>query len=370
VPLAKATYELDFPANISLDARSFSLTAGSASVLERLGAFVEELQAVHFQVPEDDAAVARSALFAPRLVKRLEQGIELLQAAQEHYEHAGVPEEEVREADSLDDIGHLISTEIAGQEVTDLLFLARADLRGALQDLIAAVDHEDFLRVASSCDAGLRTLKRTLISVESALHDFEGLEPPMRVWSDLEVSLQTRRLYAEIRREVLRPPPPDDALLPERLAAVHDRLDHLRELDVYPLLRFDDRVAMRELRRRISAWIVAEPYDLLAGGRLWDDLVGFAQLLKTVSHRQELRQHDRALLRRAYHQLFGRAAHARVLSDELLHQLDALDGLDDDLDALLARAERTDLPRWREVMTRLLRRLSTRAEVLAGGGWA
>src|SRR5688572_31715474 len=59
------------------------------------------------------------------------------------------------------------STEIAGQEVTDLLFLARADLRGALQDLVASVDSEDFLRVASSCDAGLRTLKRTLISVES-----------------------------------------------------------------------------------------------------------------------------------------------------------------------------------------------------------
>ncbi|HXT19524.1 MAG TPA: hypothetical protein VN923_02130 [Thermoanaerobaculia bacterium] len=129
------------------------MTNGSRKVLDRLGAFVEELQAVQFQVPEDDAAVARGALFAPRLVTRLRQGLELLQAAEDHYQDATVPDEEVREAESLDDIGHLISTEIAGQEVTDLLFLARADLRGALQDLIASVDSEDFLRVASSCDA-------------------------------------------------------------------------------------------------------------------------------------------------------------------------------------------------------------------------
>src|ERR1044072_8255155 len=239
---------------------------GSPHVLARLGAVVEELQTVHFQVPEDEVAVARGALFAPRLVHRIRQAVELLEGIQAHYERAAVPEQEVRDADSLDDIGHLISTEIAGQEVTDLVFLARADLRGALQDLIASIDQEDFLRVASSCDAGLRTLKRTLISVESALHDFEGLQPPMRQWTDLEVSLQTRRLYAEVRRDVLRPPAPDDARLPDRLASLHDRLHKLRELELYPLLRFDDRVAMRELRRRVSSWVGADPPDLAAGG--------------------------------------------------------------------------------------------------------
>lgn len=338
----------------------------SLNILAHLGAVIEELQTVHFQIPEDELAVARGALFAPRLVERIRQAIDLLEAIQTHYERAQVPDQEVRAADSLDDIGHLISTEIAGQEVTDLVFLARADLRGALQDLIASIDQEDFLRVASSCDAGLRTLKRTLISVESALHDFEGLQPPMRQWSDLDVSLQTRRLYADVRREVLRPPAVNDTTLPDRLAGVHDRLHQLRELDLYPLLRFDDRVAMRELRRRISSWIVADPPDLAAGRHLWQDLVGFAELLKTVSHRQELRQHDRALLRRAYHQLFGRSPQARVVSDDLLHQLDTLVGLDDELDALLARRERGDLPRWREVMARLLQRLSTPAETAAG----
>lgn len=342
-------------------------SAGASRALERLGAVVQELQGVQFHVPDDDLAVARAALFAPRLLKAIEGGIELLQGAQTHY---GLPSDDVEPvagAQSLHQIGELISSEIAAQEVADLLFLARADLKGARQDLIGAVGQEDFLRVASSCDSGLRTLKRTLISVESALHEFEGLEPPKREWSDLEISLRTRRLYTELCREVLRSPLPEDRALPDRLATVHDRLDHLRELDVYPLLRFDDRVTMRELRRRISAWIVAETHDLLAGGRLWQDVVGFSQLLKEVNHRQELRQHDRALVRRVYHQLFGRAGHIADFSDDLLAQLDALYGLDDELDDLLALGARADLASWRDVLARVLRRVSSPAEALGAG---
>jgi hypothetical protein len=339
----------------------------SSNVLERLGAVIQELQGLHFQVPDDDAAVARAALFAPRLARAIEEAVALLEAAQQRYEGTPAAGDPVPEVESLDEIGRLISTEVAGQEIADLIFLARADLRGALQDLIAAIDQEDFLRVASSCDAGMRTLKRTLISVESALYDFEGLEPPMRVWSDLEVSLSTRRLYADLRREVLRGPLPGDPEIADRLAIIHDHLDHLREVDLYPLLRFDDRVTMRELRRRISAWIVADPHDLVAGHRLWQDLMGFAELLEEVNHRQELRQHDRALLRRAYNQLFGRAAQLRTVSADLLAQLDALYGLDDDLDALLRSREQVELLRWRDVMARLLRRVSTPAEALGAG---
>ena len=110
----------------------------SINVLQRLGAVVEELQSVHFQVPEDDVAVARGALFAPRLVQSAGGRPSTCSTPSgPHYERAAEPHEEVRAGRLLDDIGHLISSEIAGQEVTDLVFLARADLRGALQDLIA-----------------------------------------------------------------------------------------------------------------------------------------------------------------------------------------------------------------------------------------
>jgi hypothetical protein len=341
-------------------------------VLDRLGAFIQELQGVQFQVPEDDAAVARSALFAPRLATAIEGAVALLQAAQEHYERFGtIADEQVADSESLDDIGKLISSEIAGQEIADLVFLARTELKGTLQDLISSVDQEDFLRVASSCDSGLRTLKRTLISVESAIYEYEGMDPPMRQWSDLEISLQTRRIYNDVRRSIVHVAKPSDGALADQLASVHDRLDRLRDLEIYPLLRFDDRVTMRELRRRLSSWVIQEPHDLLAGQRLWADLTGFAQLLKEINHRQELRQHDRAQLRRAYHQLFGRSTHPHEVHEDLLYQLDALYGLDDELDDLLLRRERVDLLRWREVLSRLLHRLSSTAEPLtSGAAWA
>jgi hypothetical protein len=345
--------------------RSAAVSPASHRVLDRIGAFIQELQGVQFQVPEDDAAVARSALFAPRLAQEIEQAVALLQAAQEHYERFGtIADEQVADVESLDDIGRMISSEIAGQEVADLLFIARTELKGTLQDLIASIDQEDFLRVASSCDSGLRTLKRTLISVESAIYEFEGMDPPMRQWSDLEISLQTRKMYSDVRRYILRSPKLSDQKLPDHLAGVHDRLDRLRDLEIYPLLRFDDRVTMRELRRRIGSWVIQEPHDLLAGRRLWGDLTGFAELLKEVNHRQELRQHDRALLRRAYHQLFGRASHPAEMPEDMLYQLDALYGLDDELDELLERRDRSDLVHWRQVLTRLLHRLSSTAQAM------
>src|SRR6185436_18474780 len=114
---------------------------------------------------------------------------ELLQVALDHYARIAAADEAAAQTESLHDIARLISSEIAGQEIVDVLFLARSELRGALQDLIGCLGQDDVLRVASSCDSGLRTLKRILISAESAMHEFEGLEPPMRQWSDLEMSL-------------------------------------------------------------------------------------------------------------------------------------------------------------------------------------
>jgi hypothetical protein len=49
----------------------------------------------------------------------------------------------------------------------------------------------------------------------------------------------------------------------------------------------------------------------------------------------------------------------------MLHQLQALHGLDEELDRLLAQRETEDLPWWRRVLTRLLHRLSTTPDGLA-----
>lgn len=332
----------------------------SKDVLERLGSFVGGLEGIELRVPEDDAAVARGALFAPRLAAALDEAVDLLKWAEAHYEREQQRRSEVMEtADSLTDIGRLISWEIAGQEITDQLFLARSELRGARQDLVAAIDQEDFLRVTSSCDSGLRTLKRTMISVESVLHDYEGLEPPRRQWTDLEVSLQNRRLYGQLRRQILGGPRPDERpVLEQRLGEVAGRLAAIRDLEIYPLLRFDDRVALRDLRQRIEEWLAAPYRDLRSGTSLWQDLTGFAEMLKGVNHRQELRQHDRSLVRRTYRRLFDPGAPPLDPDEGPAYELAPLLGLDDELDELLLKRAPGDGDSWRRVLTRLLHSLS------------
>lgn len=334
-----------------------------AELLARLGAALGELERVRFAVPEDEPAAARGALFAPRLERRLDEALALVEAARAHYERATAGAAGAGD-ETLDNAPERAAAELAGQELLDLLRAGRDRLAAARQDLLAAVAQREPLRVAGSCDSGLRALRRTLVALESGIHDFEGLPQPTRAWPDLEVSLRTRELYTGLRRDLLVPLAPPEGELADRLAAAHDRLARLRELDLYPLLRFDDRVAMRDLRLRLARWVTSEAQDPVEGARLGLDLSDFAARIAAVSDRAELRQHDRSLLRRAWHALFGPAAQVRrdersvALGADQLQQLEALRGLDGDLDRLLDGHGTDELARWREVLARLLHRLS------------
>ncbi|MCB1033495.1 MAG: hypothetical protein KDD47_06640, partial [Acidobacteria bacterium] len=87
--------------------------------------------------------------------------------------------------------------------------------------------------------------------------------------------------------------------------------------------------------------------------------------LGAVNQRQELRQHDRSLINRAYKDLFGRRGVA-FLSDALLMELRALEGLDEELDELLLRPDDHPLGTWRKPLDRLRASLmSPQREVLS-----
>jgi hypothetical protein len=331
-----------------------------APILDRLGAFVAGLEGIDFRLPEDEVSVVQGAQFAPRLAATLDQAVEILREVEAYYQGERESRGAVMDdADTLADIGQLISWEIAGQEITDLLFVARNELRIARQDVTTALGQEDILRLASSCDSGLRTLKRTLFSVESMLFDYEGLEPPRRRWIDLEVSLQSRRLYGQLRRHILSGPRPEDRpVLEQRLREVAVRLGALRDLEIYPLLRFDDRVLFRDLRHRIEEWLGAAHRDLWSGSRLWQDIHGITELLKAINFRQELREHDRRAVRRVYQRLCEAGAPPFEAAWGPIHELAPLLGLDDELDDLLLRSEPCDTGVWRTALGRLLESLS------------
>jgi hypothetical protein len=119
--------------------------------------------------------------------------------------------------------------------------------------------------------------------------------------------------------------------------------------EVYPNLRVSDRLHLRELQRRILDWLRG-PSDPAVGLRVWQDLEAFLQLLSLINRRQELIDHD--------HQIVI-AASASVctctepsLPESTMQLLARLEGLDDDIDVLLASPERSEPARWRTTLER------------------
>jgi len=290
-----------------------------------------------------------------------------MRAVEELYDPAKSPLALVdSQLSSLQDIGLLISSEIASGEIRDLAFFARNELRSALDNLLAAADREHMAPIASHCEGGLRRLRKALVSIESAIYEYEGLEPPPEILVDLDVSLQTRQLFASLRREVARRRA-ETAPLEERLRAVAHRLVALRELRIYPFLRFDDRVQLRQLLGRILDWLNSDDRSTAAGRAVWEDLENFAGLLTQVNHRQELRQHDRTIVQRAHRALFRGPSCPEEVPADVLTELWELVGLDDALDELILNRRVRPASSWRPALERLRRSFQVSEGGLAQG---
>jgi hypothetical protein len=322
----------------------------SDTLLEELNALITRAIQIDFQVSEETGRISLAADYVPGTLEMLRAGTRLLRQVHEHYEEQHV-QPSAGGGDSLSEIGALISTEMAVREIADLAFLARGELKSCLQELEQARDQNDILQMASHCDTGLRRLRKALVSVESAMYEFEGGEAPVRKWFDINLSLDIRQAYSRLRRRILEVTPTDETL-DQNFADVEQGFAELRGFKIYPLLRIDDRVQMRALNKRISQWRSGQPLDLQAGHRLWQDLTGFAELLAAVSHRQELREHDRRLIARANHALHRGRGNGDV-PPALLKELRQLEGLDQEVDHLLHPKLETSSEAWSDPLKRL-----------------
>ena len=94
--------------------------------------------------------------------------------------------------------------------------------------------------------------------------------------------------------------------------------------------------------------------EIAAGQRIWEDIDAFVTMLADVNQRQELREHDSRLV----HESLGRVllAPTAPLTAELIEQLKRLEGLDDEVDALLHGGSK-EVAAWRPLLERLAREL-------------
>ncbi len=337
------------------------------SIAARIEDLLSQIDSADVRVPEDSALISLATDLVPTVRALLEDGLQVTRDIEAAYGPDQIGDTPPEEDDpfSLKGIGFLISSVFAARDLTDLAFFARTELKECLDVLTATSQREnvDLESVASYCEAGTRRLRKALISVESAMYEFEQLEAPIRKWFDVEVSLQIRKLYWNLRRETAGRPR-EDKRLAERLRSVVYRLVAFRELSVYPLLRIDDRIQLRTLLKRILEWLNRTGRDDKEGHQLWQDLVGFAEILVQVSQRQELQEHDRTLVARALRQLFRKRPPPETVPEELLDELESLLGLDDELDRLVI-TRHPDVSTWRRPLLRANEPLNRPEEPIA-----
>ncbi len=325
-----------------------------SDVAQQIEDLLKEVDGADVRVPEDSALIGIATDLVPMVITQLESGLEIMRQIEYLYGPGRVePPPAEDDPFSLKGIGFLISSEFAARDLTDLAFFARTELKGCLEILVRTARRReaDLETVATNCEAGTRRLRKALISVESAIYEFEQLEAPPRKWFDVEVSLQIRKLYWNLRRETVSREAEDNRLA-DRLRSVVYRLVAFRELSVYPFLRIDDRIQLRRLLKRILQWLNGRERSEQEGKRLWQDLVGFAGLLVQVSQRQELQDYDRSLLARAYRTLYRRVPPPPTVPEDLLDDLETLLGLDRRLDRLIV-ARATEPQAWREPLIRV-----------------
>lgn len=333
----------------------------SRELLERVCALIDYSGTIEFMVPQDSGWFSIESELIDRIRKLITDTADLARRIMDFYEEEEEPEPEELESEIDSDdtaalirIGERISAELASREIADLAFVCRGQLLEILEAFDSAIERQEIWLVASNADTGLRRAMKGLITLEAAIREAEGLAPVDRYWFDLGDSLEIRRLYGQFRRLILRRQPQNPAELKMHLKSAATRIAILRDMKIYPLLRIDDRREIRNLQKRILAWLAGEgDASEDAGRRLWSDLVSFARLLVQVNNREELREHDRRVVAQLYHRLFIVAEPPERLTPDLLEDLETLLGRDDELDQIILEITQHPIEDLRAPLVRL-----------------
>lgn len=314
------------------------------ALFEQVNLLVEAAMTVDLQVDEQPGALALAATHAPTVLDLLTQAGVILDSIHEHYEgisDGGAPMVEVGDAPlSLEEIGALISSEIAAREILDLVFLAKGQLRGCVSRLLASNHDQNLLAMVTGSDAALNRLRRAFFPLQSAIAQYEGLEPPQRAWADTDISLQTRRLYGRLRQEALALGSVESSDLTAVLTRFARHLAEVRTGPIFRYLRVSDRIQMLALGKRIAAWLADGSPEATTGQSLWSDLKTFLNLLVGISNRHELVEYDRRVISRAYSLLISGDQPPSEIPADLLVALHSLEGREAELDRLIHNGTR------------------------------
>jgi hypothetical protein len=248
------------------------------------------------------------------------------------------------------------------EAVDEIAFVAQLELRQRELRLERVRPQQGIALVLGECDSSLRRTRKALTAVDVAIATLEGVAPALSYESECTTSLAVRRAYAKFRARVMSEGEPSTATLRARLRGAGTQIAMFVGWEVYPDVRVQDRLLLRDLQRRILDWLrQGNDASAAEGLRVWQDLAAFMEMLRLVNRRQELVEHDTARLRE-----LGDALARDALADTTLVQLRTLEGLDDELDAALERPE-PDPVELRGIMARLAAQILPSHRSTSGG---
>lgn len=328
-----------------------------------LRAAAEQARAVHIRSFEGAERARLLDELVPVVESVLGAGVEALAYVQSYYE-AGEPHEDTSRP-LLAELDRLAGASAA--RIADVAALARWQLRSKAEALARIGDADGAWHIVSQCGSGRRHTIKAAAAVERALSSHEGLPSELEplFMTELQRSLRVRQAYASFRRDVLRTGEPAAGEVHAGLRSAAVAIAKLVGRDAYEDLRIGDRVQLRSLQERVIAWLRdGRAASAHAGLRLWEDVAAFASLVRAVSQRAELWEHDRDLLDHVMPSISRLARDGHEVDDATLRKLRCVAGRDEAIDELLDRGE-TSAGAWEASVGPVLHGLSSgRAPVM------
>ena len=295
-------------------------------LMERAAELIERGKGLQMVIPQDTGFFTVEPERIQGILGLLDDASVLMREVTAHFED---------ESHSMD----IAEAVLTPQELADLAFLGRNELQELHSSLEQAATASNTWKIVSETDRSVTRSIRALIPIEAALRDYQGLEPIRRRWFDLDDALEIRQCYIRFWLEARRAAESAGDIA-ERLRHFSTLIAELRRTKIYPYLRIDDRLEIRAVQKRIFAYL-EEPGDdaQREGQRLWQDMVGFFDLLMQINRREELLDHDRLMVGRIYRELSDPSSTPERLPIEMHRKLMSLASQEPDLDDLLLNDE-------------------------------
>ncbi len=320
------------------------MTVKRDKLVEEIAGLIENGQELKFVVPQDTGFLRLDPELIDNILAMLQRTITLMREVTASFEDD--PPEKAANAT------------LSPQEVADLAFVCRSELVELHQGLSHAVDTKNTWKIAAQGDRAVARAIRALIPIEASIREYLGQEPIKRNWLDLDDALTIRQKFIEFWLFTKTVGALDDSKQQATLQEIRDRIADLRKAPIYPYLRIDDKLSFRSLQKRVlSALEETGPGAAENCRRLWQDLVGFFDLLMHINRREELQNHDRLLIGRVNRDLYNLTDLAEVMPQAIHDQLKSLASLDPELDQLLLRDQPARSIEYKEPIRRLHQRL-------------